>query len=125
MHHRLQIGVGEASLPQLKTIASDPDQKYMYKVDNFDAINSIRNSLVERICAEENHNIGKKIEVECITLMHDAFCYVYPEFLLHYTSEHISLVTNKMLTDRAFPIKACLQKRFPEEGSQQVWMRKR
>uniref|UniRef100_H2XPS3 VWFA domain-containing protein n=1 Tax=Ciona intestinalis TaxID=7719 RepID=H2XPS3_CIOIN len=56
MHNIFQllskVGVGEVSLPQLQTIASDPDTKYVYKVSNFDAINSIRGSLVTKICGE-------------------------------------------------------------------------
>lgn len=55
------MGVGEIDLSEIKEIASDPDSNYVYQVDDFDAINSIRGDLVNKVCGEghKRDKIGK------------------------------------------------------------------
>ena len=44
------IGVGEAVLTELQEIASDPTNEHIYRVDEFAAISSIKEALVQNVC---------------------------------------------------------------------------
>ncbi|XP_036605073.1 integrin alpha-M-like [Trichosurus vulpecula] len=60
---RYAIGVGRAfrspsALQELRTIASDPSEEHMFRVDNFDALKNIQNQLQEKIFAIEGTQSG-------------------------------------------------------------------
>ncbi|TWW81335.1 Integrin alpha-M CD11 antigen-like family member B CR-3 alpha chain [Takifugu flavidus] len=67
---RFAIGVGRAfsnsgAIKELETIASSPSNNHMFKVDNFNALERIRNSLQEKIFSiEGSQTSGQSLEME-------------------------------------------------------------
>ena len=44
------IGVGKNLKKELNAIANDPDEDFVFEVDNYDVLEEIANKLVEKTC---------------------------------------------------------------------------